>query len=139
MAQWIRRLTTNQEIPGSTPGSLNFWLLSSSVVYVAQLLLFCYEAKSKTALYTPLIFDNIIARFEYKWWPIYLLGKLNIYFNLISLHHMSRDFIRRNTVAIHFDLDILKIKICRNWSNNKPELGDIFYTQDYKRAQLFFL
>ncbi|RCH89950.1 hypothetical protein CU097_011418 [Rhizopus azygosporus] len=22
MAQWIRRLTTNQEIPGSTPGSL---------------------------------------------------------------------------------------------------------------------
>jgi hypothetical protein len=25
MAQWIRRLTTNQEIPGSTPGSLNFF------------------------------------------------------------------------------------------------------------------
>ncbi|KAI8388728.1 uncharacterized protein BYT42DRAFT_561023 [Radiomyces spectabilis] len=24
MAKWIRRLTTNQEIPGSTPGSLVF-------------------------------------------------------------------------------------------------------------------
>ena len=27
MAQWIRRLTTNQEIPGSTPGRLAFLLL----------------------------------------------------------------------------------------------------------------
>lgn len=36
MAQWIRRLTTNQEIPGSTPGSLNFLFLlfPQKVVYV---------------------------------------------------------------------------------------------------------
>ena len=30
MAQWIRRLTTNQEIPGSSPGKLVFFQLRES-------------------------------------------------------------------------------------------------------------
>jgi hypothetical protein len=39
MAQWTRRLTTNQEIPGSTPGSFNFCLRRELLLYFFFLLL----------------------------------------------------------------------------------------------------
>ena len=32
MAQWIRHLTTNQGIPGSSPGKVEFFVIVNSVI-----------------------------------------------------------------------------------------------------------
>ena len=43
MAQWIRRLPTQQEIPGSSPGMGFFFKTSATTLRICFLILFCYD------------------------------------------------------------------------------------------------